>query len=153
MTKVRIFITLMVVSALISACAVGSSKFPGATAGFQPQKVYAINKDKLFDKIIVLLGDERIGVVSNNKSEGKIVTDYVQGESQFQVVMAITTRYNYTINLYSLEDSKTRVNILCKLESMSKGHTWHEVSKSSKDNERLVTKLENWLYEKIEKSI
>ena len=82
-----------------------------------------------------------------------MVTDYVQGETQMiaaGLLGGITARYNYTITLDKFSKNQTIVGTKCKLESMSEGLGWHDVSK---DNQALIKNLESWLYERIETSL
>jgi hypothetical protein len=139
---------------LVSGCAsIGGAKFPEPAAGFQPKNNYDVAYEKMWINVRRVLETERIGIASSDKESGRIVTDYVQGETQILaagLLGAITTRYNYTITFEKTDSDKTRVGIICKLESMSEGLDWHDVSR---DNKALVNKLENWLYQRIENSL
>ncbi|MFH1070566.1 MAG: outer membrane protein assembly factor BamC [Candidatus Glassbacteria bacterium] len=138
----------------LSGCAnISKAKFPEPTANFQPNTTYDATYDQIWSSVMRVLERERIGISSSDKDGGRIVTDYVQGPTQLQALGlfgSITLRYNYAISLEKISQDKTKAAIICRLESMSEKVTWHEVSK---DNKAIVTKLENWLYEQIEKSL
>jgi hypothetical protein len=139
---------------IITACmSLGGAKFPQPAAGFQPKKIYDKTYDQLWTSVRRALETERIGIISSDKEGGRMVTDYVQGETQMiaaGLLGGITTRYNYTITLDKFSKNQTIVGIMCKLESMSEGLGWHDVSK---DNQALIKNLESWLYERIETSL
>jgi hypothetical protein len=133
-------------------------KFPQPSAGFQPKKTYDTNYDKSWESVMHALEGNRITTVSLDKANGRIVTDYVQGETQTQgpagIMGAITTRYKYELTLEKNEPTKTRIGIISKLESKSviggdPASGWRDVSY---ENKQLIAMLENWLYEQIEKS-
>jgi hypothetical protein len=136
----------------VSGCfSVGRTAFPVSAAGFQPQKEYRASYDQVWTTINRALQSERINVVSSLKADGRIVTDYVQGETQMiALVMALTTRYKYNISLERTAPETTRVTVIATLESSSQGLAWHDVSK---DNQQIVQRLEYWLYERIERSL
>ena len=143
-------LTMAVVS-LPGCVSVGGGTFYKPSEGFQPKKTYNVSVDTLWQKINLVLQSERISVVSSDKAGGRIITDYVEGPTQMQLVGSpLTTRYKYNITLNKLSDSETSLMIICTLESSSEGIPWHDVSK---DNQGIVSNLENWLYEQIEKSI
>jgi uncharacterized lipoprotein len=139
---------------IVTGCmSLGGAKFPQTTSGFQPKKVYDKTYDQVWTSVRRVLETERIGIASSDKEGGRMVTDHVQGETQLigaGLLGGITTRYSYTITLDKVSKNQMRVGILCKLESMSEGLGWHDVSK---DNQALVKNLESWLYERIEASL
>ena len=92
--------------------------------------------------------NERITVASSDKQTGRIVTDYIQGETQFQVIMVVTTRYKYNIAVQPVGQGQTRVKVIAILESMGQGIPWHDIGR---DNPRIIQNLENSFYEKLEK--
>lgn len=146
----RSVVLLGVLGLIMWGCAsVGGARFPTPSAGFEPTHTYGSSYEDTWNAVKQALQSERISIASSDKDEGSIVTDYVQGETQMVaagLLGVITTRYKYSVSLEKDGDSKTTVNIVCKLESSSENIGWHDVSK---DNGELVAKLENWLYEKI----
>ena len=138
----------------VSGCvSLGGAKFSEPIAGFQPKYNYDVTYEKMWTSVRRVLETERIEIASSDKEGGRIRTDYVQGETQVLaagLLGVITTRYSYGITFEKIGPDKTRVVIICKLESMSEGLGWHDVSK---DNKARVSQLENWLYQQIEKSL
>jgi len=131
----------------------GSARFPEAPpAGFQPEREYKVSYENMWNRIRHVLNAERISIASSDKQEGRILTDYIQGETQLLLggfAGAFSTRYKYTMSLERIAQDKTRLNIICTLETAPDTGHWAE---ASKDNAGAVTKLENWLYERIQKS-
>jgi len=131
----------------------GNARFPEAsTAGFQPEREYNVSYENMWKRIRHVLNAERISIASSDKKEGRIRTDYIQGETQLLLggfADAFSTRYKYTISLERIAQDKTRLNIICALETAPDTGHWAD---ASKDNAALVTNLENWLYERIHKS-
>lgn len=131
----------------------GGTQFPQPREGFQPETTYSVTYDQLWSAVVRVLDTERISIPSSDKEEGRLVTDYIQGPTQILaagLMGVITTRYRYTVALEKINAAQTRLTIICKLESMSEKVGWHDISK---DNGALVTKLETWLYEKIESAL
>jgi uncharacterized lipoprotein len=146
-------ICLYGISLLFGCANIGRAKYPEPTANFQPNTTLEATYDKMWSSVMRVLEIQRIGMASSDMEGGRIVTDYIQGPTQLQALGlfgSITTRYNYAITFEKISQDKTRMTIICKLESMSEGLGWHEISK---DNKAIVNKLENWLYEQIEKSL
>ena len=141
---------LLIIIFIVAGCSLGGAKFPTASEGYQPKRIHNIEKNKLFEKVASFLESERLTIKVLDKENGRIVTDYIQGETQFLIIMSLTTRYNYTIRFKNLENNKTKIDIICRLESLAANLGWHDVGK---DNVTIVKRLENWLYEKIENNI
>jgi len=139
---------------LLSGCfSVGSATFPEPTVNFQPKKVYNVSADTLWKAVEATLQSQRINVATEDKADGRMKTDYIQGPTQLNIVPGmptLATRYRYDITVQSAGRSQSNLTIFCTLESSSKTMAWHDVSK---DNLERVASLENWLYEKIEKSL
>jgi hypothetical protein len=134
-------------------------KFPEPSPGFQPKKIYEAPYEKVWDTAIRVLESNRITTTSLDKANGRIVTDYVQGEAQTMgpagMLGAITTRYKYELTLEQMPQTQVRLGIICKLESKSvlggdPASGWRDVSH---ENRQGVSILENWLYEQTEKSL
>jgi hypothetical protein len=139
---------------LLSSCVnLDNVKTPIAQTDFQPKLVYSVTYEDAYQAVLRTLEDERIGTISSNKDEGRIMTDYTQGESKMSLILGVTLldRYKYQINLEKLASQETRIGILCTIEEQSstskKTREWRDVSKNRKEQ---VTQLEKWLYEKIE---
>ncbi|HUI28943.1 MAG TPA: outer membrane protein assembly factor BamC [Candidatus Acidoferrales bacterium] len=152
--KSLLYASLLFICTAISACVdVGSATFPEPTANYQPKKVYNASIDTLWNAVEAVLESQRVNIASSDKSDGRITTDYIQGPTQMNLVPGmpdITTRYKYAITIKSVDQSQSKLTIICTLESSSESMAWHDVSK---DNAERVTGLENWLYERIDKSL
>lgn len=144
----------LILCLLISGCmSIGGAKFPESSSNFHPQKQYKVAYDDMWKIVRRVLDAERINILGSDKEGGRVTTDYIQGETQLVaggLLGVITTRYKYNLSLEKIDPSTTKLNIICTLESSSEGLGWHDVGK---DNKELITKLENWLYEKIDKSL
>ena len=143
---------LMVVMLVSCATTLGNTKFPEASQNYDPRKDWRFDMTKLFMLLNNnVLEENRASIASQDKSEGRITTDYIQGVTQMMalgILGTIQTRYKYNINLTKLSKSKTRINIHCILESTgNKMSAWRDISN---DNLELVKNLENWLYEQID---
>lgn len=106
----------------------------------------------MWNRIKQVLNAERISIASSDKQEGRITTDYIQGETHLLLggfAGAFSTRYKYNISLERTAQDKTRLNIICRLETAPDSGHWAD---AGGDNAAAVTRLENWLYEKIQKS-
>jgi len=110
-----------------------------------------VSLERLWNAIRTVLEKERINIASTDRADGRITTDYVPGASQVGLIGgSLTTRYKYNLSLRRTDKATTKVGITSTLESSSKNIPWHDISK---DNEERVTKLENWLYERIEQAL
>jgi hypothetical protein len=148
--KSRLFAVILFSLLFTSCFSVGSAVLPTPTEGFIPQKTYDKSFTDLWDMVQNILLTERMTITSQNKESKNIQTDYVQGSAQFQLGTVLNTRYKYSIIFESVSNKKITITIIGTLESSSKGHDWHDVSK---DNSDQVMRMENWLYEKIENRI
>lgn len=145
--------------ALLSLCLVGcfssGRKLPTPTAGFSPKRTYAVSYVAAWPKVQLALDNARVSVTSATKDDsvGRIQTDYVDGPSRFIVVAAQATRYRYSITVRP-DGDKTKVGIVAKVEStMNSGKGSSQWSDVSGQNAALVSQLEDWLYEQIEKEL
>ena len=147
---------LLISSSSCVSTHVGKSKYPGPTEGFQPKKEYAISTDQMWNRVKNVLAEERITIANSDKTEGRIVTDYIDGESKMFIGLlgaaSYTSRYKYNISIDTAEDRKILLNIVCTLESSEAGGSgrWLNINK---DEPNTVRSLENWLYEKIESKL
>jgi hypothetical protein len=149
----RLIFSLICLAAylLVSGCMTntGAKKLPEAALGYQPKKIYDVDFNKAWKSVSRTLETEKIALITSNKAEGRMVTDNIQGSTETSMGATITTRYSYMILFKKISSNKTRINIICKFESMSSTIQWHDISKS---NPGRVAKLEAWLYERIENS-
>ena len=136
-----------------NGCVTDNTKFPTPTASFSPKLTYAVGHDKLWQAALNALENNHIAVLSADKADGIIRTDYISGPSEVMIPLGISqiTRYKYNIIVRDEGEGTVKLNVICTVEdSMSSGHDtsqWHDVTSQ---NAALATKLETWLYEKIE---
>jgi NlpB/DapX lipoprotein len=144
----------------LSACApIGATRFPEPSATFVPRKEYAAPFENVWKAVNGALDNNRIAVAATNRDEGRITTEYVQGQSQVVVTAVSSTRYKYAIRVFRKDTTTTTINVVAYLESSGGvvtgrggpvGGAWRDVSN---DNKVIVAKLENWLYEQIQTAI
>lgn len=143
--------SIITVAIFACGCALGSSRHAAPlSSGFQPRQEYLVEYEKMWTTVQRLLDEERVGVASSDKQAGRIATDYIQGETQFQVIMSVTTRYKYSIQIEAVAQGRCRVRVVATLESMSARIPWHDISR---DNAQIVRNLEYSFYEKLEKKL
>jgi len=130
-------------------------KFPEPSAGFQPKRIYNVDYDQMWKTALRILEKNKIIVVS--AAEGRVVTDYIEGRTESMgpagILGTITTRYKYSLVVERIEQTKTRLGIICRLESRSVTRAspgWHDISF---ENKQRLSMLEDWLYEQIENSL
>lgn len=159
----NISIVVIIILIFISGCVsmteetVGNVKFPQPSTDFHPKKEYKTTFENIWKIVKSVLETERINIVTSDKEEGRIVTDYVQGEMKQERVLFMrmpprTTRYKYAIYIEKTQQGVVKLNIICTYEMKSAGDLVSS-SEASKDTPRVVAQLENWLYERIEKSL
>jgi hypothetical protein len=138
---------------LTAGCVTDNNKFPVPTANFVPKKEYAVSHAKLWQATLGALDNNRIAVVSTDKADGIIQTDYIAGPGEVNIALAISqeTRYKYNITLWDETNGSVRLNILCTIEDSTSStrntSQWRDVTSQ---NTALGNKLEKWLYEQIE---
>ena len=119
--------------------------------GFIAKKDYAVSYDSMWAAIRNVLDNERIAIVTSDKNEGRITTEYVKGEQKMTLGLfsSLTIeQHKYTISL-DKKTSSVRVNIIATVEAQEAGSlNWRPLGASEK-----AKALEDWLYEKIEKSL
>jgi hypothetical protein len=141
---------------LLTGCVTDNTKFPTPTANFVPKKEYAVSHDKLWQATLDALDDSHIAVVSTDKADGIIQTDYIAGPGEVNIALAISqeTRYKYNIALRDEADGSVRLNVMCTIEdSMSSTHDTSQWRDVTSQNAALENKLETWLYEQIENAM
>jgi NlpB/DapX lipoprotein len=143
-------------AALLGGCVTDNTKFPAPTANFTPKQKYAVSHDKLWQAALDALDSNRIAVVSSDKADGIIQTDYIAGPGEVMIPLGIeqVTRYKYNISLRDEASGSVKLNVICTIEdSMSSGHSasqWHDVTSQ---NTAQAAKLEAWLYEQVEDAL
>ena len=148
-----IFFTFTCAAMLLAGCVTDNTKFPTPTANFAPKKEYAVSHDKLWQATLDALDNNRIAVISTDKADGIIQTDYIAGPGEVTIALAISqiTRYKYNITLRDEADGSVRLNIMCTIEdSMSSAHSTSQWRDVTSQNAAQENKLETWLYEQIE---
>lgn len=137
----------------------GKTTLPQPSANFTSKRTYGLSCSNAFPKVEQVLEESRIAIASADKAadQGRIQTGYIQGSSRLMglgLVASQSTRYRYSIGMRSPEPGKTAIAIVCKIESTMTGRAgssqWTDVSGQ---NTALVSNLENWLYEQIEKKL
>jgi hypothetical protein len=140
---------------LFAGCVTDSTKFPTPTADFVPKKEYSVPHDKAWQATLDALDDNHIAVVSTDKADGIIQTDYIAGPGEVNIALAISqvTRYKYNITLRDETDG-VRLNVICTIEdSMNSTHSTSQWRDVTSQNTALENKLETWLYEQIESEL
>jgi hypothetical protein len=97
-----------------------------------------------------------VAVISTDKSDGIIQTDYIAGPGEVNIALAISqeTRYKFNISLRDEANGSVRLNVFCAIEdSMSSSHNTSQWRDVTSQNTALENKLEAWLYEQIEDAL
>lgn len=146
---------LCLVNFVLTGCVpLGATRFPEPSASFVPRKEYAASFENVWRAMQDVLQSNRIVVATENKSEGRITTEYIQGQGQmagFGLLGVLSTRYRYFIRISNAGSRSTSINIVAYLESSGSAMpAWRDISN---DNRPIVTSLENWLYEQIQKQL
>ena len=149
--KIIPFVLFLVLAVTLTSCVTDNGKFPEPTANFMPKRTYAVQYDKLWQATLDALDKNQIAVLSTDKSDGIIQTDYVAGPGTLIMLTAQSTRYKFNITLRNEPNGNVKMNLICKIEdSMNNGHDstqWRDVTPQ---NSKLENKLEGWMYEQIE---
>ena len=147
--------TALLLTAMTGCFSTGEVKYPQASPGFQPKRAYNVSADKVWKAVNDALESNRIAVVSADQPSGRIQTDTVAGENFVSIVGGGTVfRYSYNIRITHEEGGKTKLSIICKLESMHQIHnSTRPFMDVSPENQAAVMNLENWLYEQVEKNL
>jgi hypothetical protein len=147
---------LLGVNLFLAGCInTGEVKTPQAMQGFEPKQIYDADVSKLWKVTNDVLDENHIPVLSSDQASGRIQTDTIAGANYISVLGGGTeTRYGYNIRITGEDGGKTRLAIICKLESMhqigSSARPWMDVSPEYPDK---VKNYENWLYQQIEKKL
>ena len=141
---------------LLAGCVTDNTKFPAPSANFVPKREYSVSHDKLWQSTLDALDNNHIAVLSTDKADGIIQTDYIAGPGEVNIALAISqvTRYKYNITLRDEADGSVRLNIMCTIEdSMSSTHNTSQWRDVTSQNTAQEDKLEAWLYEQIENAL
>src|SRR5580698_9734786 len=97
---------------LLAGCVTDNTKFPTPTANFVPKQKYAVPHDKLWQAALDALDNNRIAVVSSDKADGIIQTDYIAGPGEVMIPLGIeqVTRYKYNISLRDESGGGVKLN-------------------------------------------
>src|SRR5580692_10726064 len=66
-----------------------TGRFPTPTANFTPKRIYAVQYDKLWEATLDALDKNNIAVVSTDKADGIIQTDYIAGPGTLIVLIPV----------------------------------------------------------------
>jgi len=148
--------TLLGTILLVTGCInTGEVKTPKTSQGFEPKRSYDADVGKVWKVTNDVLDENRIAVISSDQASGRIQTATIAGENYVSVLGGGTEfRYSYNIRITGADGGKTKLSIICKLESMHQvGHSTRPFMDVSPENPDKVKNLENWLYERVEKKL
>jgi hypothetical protein len=154
--KYRLALVTFAASVALAGCFnTAEVKYPQANSGFEPKRTYDATADKVWKAAVDALDSNRVTVLSADQASGRIQTDTLAGPNFISIVGGGTMyRYSFNLRITREESGKTKLFIVCKLESM------HQIQNSTRpfmdvspENQATVTGLENWLYEQIEKGL
>jgi len=144
--------------ALATGCAMQSGpKFPQPSPGYTPSRVLAASFEKVWKAVSDTLDNNRIAVVSADAAAGRIQTDCIAGpETTYNAFLGGvgTSRYSFNIKVSRQDNGTVKLLIIGKLEqTLHGGQTATPYRDITPQNQAIVTNLENWLYEQIEKGL
>ena len=150
---------------LMSGCVTGPALKLQATTGFIPKKVYQLGYDQMWDKVVSVLKNDSIdlGFPPPARERMAILTMPVEGQGWSLYVPALGTRtyvFKYYIAFKKVNSHQTQVDITCDIlvkEIMEDSNVVKAVQrlqpfKRTKRGEENV-RLEQWLYEQVEKAL
>jgi hypothetical protein len=151
----KLFTPFFFVAVLTGCFSTGEVKYPQPSEGFNPKRIYDAPIEKVWKAVNDSLDSNRVAVLSSDKSAGRIQTDTVAGENYESALGGGTMfRYSYDVRITSEVDGKTKLSIMCKLESMHQSQrSTRPFMDVSPENQPTVKKLEDWLYEQVEKQL
>src|ERR1700733_9119472 len=97
--KIIPFALFLTLALTLTGCVTDNGKFPESTVNFMPKRTYAVQYDKLWQATLDALDKNQITVVSTDKSDGIIQTDYIAGPGTLIMLTAQSTRYKFNITL------------------------------------------------------
>lgn len=150
-----ISVALLLMVFTLTGCSL-MSFYPQPTRGFSPRLDYQVSYDKAWDSVLDVLADERVTTVSQVKERGRIITGYFTGASEGGDNQ-MKSRWSYTITFTQLNENRTNIAIVCKVEQYLKGwgflYSWRDITDSPGVKGNVANGLEKWLYEKIEAKV
>src|ERR1700733_5072627 len=121
--KIIPFALFLTLAMTLTGCVTDNGKFPEPTANFMPKRTYAVQYDKLWQATLDALDKSQIAVVSTDKSDGIIQTDYIAGPGTLIMLTAQSTRFKFNLTERKEPNGIIKLNIICKIEdSMNNGH-------------------------------
>jgi hypothetical protein len=155
-TLFRALAPLVLVAAIVGCTTQSGPPFPKPTEGYAPRRVYDAPVETVWKTVNDTLDEDRVAVVSSDQTAGRIQTDYIAGPQTSYVGFlggVGSSRYNFNIKVTRGDDGKTKLLISSKLEQTLHGeHSATPYRDITAQNQVIVTNLENWLYERIEKA-
>ena len=119
-----------------------------------PKRTYAVQYEKIWQATLDALDKNNIAVISTDKSDGIIQTDYIAGPAKPMIVAWEYIRYKYNVTLRNEPNGAVKVNVVCRIEdSMYNGKDSTQWNDVTRQNATLENKLETWLYEEIENEL
>jgi hypothetical protein len=153
----RVFAPFVLVALVVSCTTQSGPKFPQPSAGYTPRHTYDASFEKVWKTVNDTLDNNRIAVVSSDQAAGRMQTDYIAGPITSYVGFlggVGTSRYSFSIKVNRQDDGKTKLLIIGKLEqTLHGGQSATPYRDITPQNQAIVTNLENWLYEQIEKGL
>jgi hypothetical protein len=130
--------------------------YPQPTKEFIPKPYYQVSYDDAWDTVLQVLGEERVGTTYQSQKKGQMITGFFTQAKEGANVQK-RARWSYTITFTQLDDNRTNIDIVCKIEQYLKGwgfvaYEWRDITDVS-GYKNIAHSLEKWLYEKIEKKI
>ena len=130
--------------------------YPQATKEFIQKPNYQVSYDDAWESVLEVLGEERTGTTYQSKKKGRMITGFFTQASEGANVQK-RARWSYTITFTQLNENRTKIDIVCKIEQYLKGwglvaYEWRDITDAS-GYKNIAHNLERWLYEKIEKKI
>jgi hypothetical protein len=155
-TLSRGFAPFVLVAFVVGCTMQSGPNFPQPSPGFTPRHVYDASFEKVWKAVNDALDNNRIAIVSSDQAAGRMQTDYIAGPITSYVGFlggTGTSRYSYNIKVSREDDGKTKLLIIGKLEqTLHGGQSATPYRDITPQNQAIVTNLENWLYEQIDKA-
>lgn len=129
-------------------------RLPQPSPGYQAKKLLPVTSDVLFQTVLRIFDENRITPGVIDKENGRIVSDYVAGptfSTAFGLLGSNSTRYKVNIFIVKISKSSSKINVVARIESSgSQIQSWRDVSA---DNRKVVSDIEDWMYEQIEQGV
>jgi hypothetical protein len=147
-----IIITLIIMHTVGCALTqeIGGTSLPEPSQNFAPQTILSSNATDVFDATVSVLDEKRVIIQNQDRSAGRLTTDYITGSTQMTALGLLgtnSTRFRYLIMIKPAEGG-ARLTVTAFLESSGNAvQSWRDVSA---DNKEIVRNLEYALIEDIE---